>query len=97
MHGHQVGGTNPSLVEALGAGNSVIAHNNRFNRWVLGDDHFFFKSDDSLRHILNQVCNDECKDSLIKAQNSARKRFDEIFQWDQILEQYESVLVSLKE
>ena len=34
VHGHQVGGTNPSLVEALGAGNAVIAHDNRFNRWV---------------------------------------------------------------
>ncbi len=36
MHGHQVGGTNPSLVEALGAGNAVIAHDNPFNRWTAG-------------------------------------------------------------
>ena len=28
VHGHQVGGTNPSLVEALGAGNAVLAHDN---------------------------------------------------------------------
>jgi glycosyltransferase involved in cell wall biosynthesis len=37
VHGHQVGGTNPSLVEALGVGNPVIAHDNRFNQWVAGD------------------------------------------------------------
>ncbi|MBP1039280.1 hypothetical protein J8631_27465, partial [Serratia fonticola] len=31
IHGHRVGGTNPSLVEALGAGNAIIAHDNDFN------------------------------------------------------------------
>jgi hypothetical protein len=31
-HGHQVGGTNPSLVEAMGAGSAVLAHGNHFNR-----------------------------------------------------------------
>ena len=34
LHGHTVGGTNPSLVEALGAGNPVIAHDNPYNRWI---------------------------------------------------------------
>ena len=42
IHGHQVGGTNPSLVEALGAGNAIIAHDNRFNRWVAGEVAFIF-------------------------------------------------------
>lgn len=41
-HGHSVGGTNPSLVEAMGAGNAIIAHDNPYNRWVAGDDQFFF-------------------------------------------------------
>ena len=30
LHGHTVGGTNPSLVEALAAGNPVVAHNNEY-------------------------------------------------------------------
>jgi len=42
LHGHQVGGTNPSLVEALGAGNAVIAHENRFNKWVAGEEQLYF-------------------------------------------------------
>ena len=42
IHGHQVGGTDPSLVEALGAGNAVIAHDNHFNRWVAGDAGRYF-------------------------------------------------------
>lgn len=36
FHGHSVGGTNPSLLEALGAGNPVFAHDNVFNREVAG-------------------------------------------------------------
>ena len=36
IHDHRVGGTNPSLVEALGAGSPIIAHDNPFNRWVAG-------------------------------------------------------------
>jgi hypothetical protein len=32
VHGHQVGGTNPSLVEAMGAGSAVLTHGNHFNR-----------------------------------------------------------------
>jgi glycosyltransferase involved in cell wall biosynthesis len=37
LHGHTVGGTNPSLIEAMAAGNPVIAHDNQYNRWVAGE------------------------------------------------------------
>lgn len=36
MHGHSVGGTNPSLLRAMGAGAYVVAHDNVFNRDMLG-------------------------------------------------------------
>ena len=45
IHGHTVGGTNPSLVEALGAGSAVLAHDNRFNRWVAGKGAHYFSSE----------------------------------------------------
>lgn len=38
LHGQSVGGTNPSLLRAMGAGAPTIAHDNVFNRGVLGDD-----------------------------------------------------------
>ncbi len=44
VHGHQVGGTNPSLVASLGAGNPVLAHDNKFNRWTAGVGQCFFSS-----------------------------------------------------
>ncbi len=37
LHGHSVGGTNPSLLEAMGSGSLVLAHDNPFNREVLGE------------------------------------------------------------
>ena len=33
IHGHRVGGTNPSLVEAMACANPIIAHDNPFTRW----------------------------------------------------------------
>ncbi len=45
IHGHQVGGTNPSLVEALGAGNAILAHDNPYNRWVARDAGVYFHNE----------------------------------------------------
>ncbi|HUR26415.1 MAG TPA: DUF1972 domain-containing protein [Candidatus Thermoplasmatota archaeon] len=36
FHGHTVGGTNPSLIEAMAAGARVWVHENEFNRYVVG-------------------------------------------------------------
>ncbi|MFD1314945.1 DUF1972 domain-containing protein [Namhaeicola litoreus] len=44
FHGHSVGGTNPSLIEAMASQAFVIAHNNVFNKAVLNDDAFYFKN-----------------------------------------------------
>src|SRR5690606_2149890 len=43
-HGHSVGGTNPSLLEAMACGALIAAHDNDFNRAVLDEDAFYFKS-----------------------------------------------------
>jgi glycosyltransferase involved in cell wall biosynthesis len=48
FHGHRVGGTNPSLVESLAAGNAIIAHDNRFTRWVAGEGARYFQSSDDI-------------------------------------------------
>jgi glycosyltransferase involved in cell wall biosynthesis len=45
VHGHRVGGPNPSLVEALGAGNAVLAHDNPYNRWVAGEAGVYFRDE----------------------------------------------------
>lgn len=93
VHGHQVGGTNPSLLEAMGAGNPVLAHDNRFNRWVAGGGAWYFKDTDSCRAAL---------DALL-ARPDERRRLAEAnihravnaFRWERVLQRYEVTLAAL--
>ncbi|WP_289083299.1 DUF1972 domain-containing protein [uncultured Spongiibacter sp.] len=91
IHGHQVGGTNPSLVEALGAGNAVLAHDNPFNRWVASDGAEYFSGADGFSRLLEKLLKNDQKVAQIK-RNSA-SQFNARFQWDSILEQYEKLLL----
>jgi glycosyltransferase involved in cell wall biosynthesis len=91
VHGHQVGGTNPSLVEALGASNAVLAHDNPFNRWVAGDSARYFTDTDSCADQLDRLLSCEVLRASMKA--ASRARFREAFTWSDVLDQYERVLV----
>ncbi|SEL07551.1 DUF1972 domain-containing protein [Pacificibacter marinus] len=90
LHGHQVGGTNPSLVEALGAGNAVLAHDNKFNRWTAGPDQFYFSDGAGAARAMQTICGP--KEAVQPARNAALKRHKETFQWHQILGAYENAL-----
>ena len=54
FHGHSVGGTNPALLEAMAAAAFIIAHDNVFNRDVLGKNAFFFKDSTQVQRLLNR-------------------------------------------
>jgi glycosyltransferase involved in cell wall biosynthesis len=90
-HGHTVGGTNPSLVEALGAGNAIIAHDNPFNRWTAGEDQFFFANEHACECIFDALVDDE--NALRLARNRAAERFEQDFQLSAVLESYERMLL----
>lgn len=90
VHGHQVGGTNPSLVEALGAGNAVIAHDNPFNRWVAGEGARFFGGEQALAVVLDDVL---AQPALLAGMAAhSRQHFERAFTWRQILDEYEALL-----
>lgn len=93
LHGHQVGGTNPSLVEALGAGNAVIGHDNRFNRWVAGNAQYYFSDIAAAQAQMEAVLRDDAQ--LALARTAARERHHDAFQWKDILAQYETALLDL--
>ena len=48
VHGHSVGGTNPSLLKAMGYGNCILALDTVFNREVLADGGIFFPRDETV-------------------------------------------------
>lgn len=90
LHGHQVGGTNPSLVEALGCGCAVIGHDNKFNRWVAGDAQFYFNDEDSCAALMDRLAED---DAISEAARLASKsRYNDAFQWGTNLEKYKMIL-----
>lgn len=90
VHGHQVGGTNPSLVEALGAGNAVIAHSNRFNRWVVGDGGIYFDGADDFARVLGELVAAPEKVAQMRAASTVR--YEAEFTWDKICREYEELL-----
>lgn len=52
FHGHSVGGTNPSLLEAMGDGCLIACHANEFNRFVLEDNGLFFQTSEEVCEII---------------------------------------------
>ncbi|KAF3998249.1 glycosyltransferase family 1 protein [Glaciimonas immobilis] len=90
VHGHQVGGTNPSLVEAMGAGNAVIAHDNRFNRWVAGDGAVYFNGATDFGHAMDALVADPAK--LADLRRHGQRRFQDAFTWPDVLKQYQHLL-----
>jgi glycosyltransferase involved in cell wall biosynthesis len=91
FHGHRVGGTNPSLVESLGAGNAVIAHDNRFTRWVAGEGARYFQSSEDIDAILNSLSADPAQ--LLVMEKASRRRYREAFTQEKVLKAYEELLL----
>jgi glycosyltransferase involved in cell wall biosynthesis len=90
VHGHSVGGTNPSLVEALGAGASVLAHDNHFNQWVAGPGaHYFSAAEDCAQEFDRLLGN---ADELRRMKIASIKRFNEGFAAEVECRTYEDLL-----
>ncbi|MBK5960230.1 hypothetical protein CCR97_18780 [Rhodoplanes elegans] len=89
VHGHQVGGTNPSLVESLGAGCAVIAHDNCFNRWTAGEDHLYFRDENECAASMRIIYeNPQLRAKLIE---SSRCRHREKFTFERIHSAYRAL------
>lgn len=55
FHGHSVGGTNPSLLEAMAAKALIAAHNNEFNRAILQENAFYFLDAADVKRLIEIV------------------------------------------
>lgn len=91
LHGHTVGGTNPSLVEALACENAVIAHDNAYNRWVADEAAVYFHDWDTLDDAIERVLGDD--DLRRKLSFNARLRHEEEFTWEHVGAGYEQLLL----
>jgi glycosyltransferase involved in cell wall biosynthesis len=90
VHGHRVGGTNPSLVEAMAAGNAIIAHDNVFTRWVAGAAGMYFKSAREIAAIFDKT---EANSALLSTSSSAALlQHQHNFSQSLVLTRYEDLL-----
>jgi glycosyltransferase involved in cell wall biosynthesis len=90
MHGHSVGGTNPSLLEAMGCGNLVFAHDNPFNRETLGRYGVFFSSAENLANAINGA--ESATADLLSLRAGAQSRAREEYSWPDIVDRYADLL-----
>jgi glycosyltransferase involved in cell wall biosynthesis len=94
IHGHEVGGTNPSLLQAMGNGCASIAFDVPFNREVLGSaGRYFDTSPGTLAKQLNELdSNEELAESLGLA---AQQRASRFYAWDQVIDEYDEFFRSV--
>ncbi len=86
-HGHSVGGTNPSLLEAMGSANLCVCHDNIFNKEVIRENGFYFDSRQTVKELFQKI---ESK-SFESLRNGALKRAKDYYNWELIIEKYLSL------
>ena len=93
FHGHTVGGTNPSLIEALGSTNLNLLVDVGFNKEVAEDCALYWSREDgSLAKLINEV--DEMDEEKIEKMGcQAKKRVAREYTWEKICKQYEDIFV----
>ncbi|MDR3681805.1 MAG: DUF1972 domain-containing protein [Flavipsychrobacter sp.] len=87
IHGHSVGGTNPSLLEAMGCNALICAHENQFNKHVLGKDAYYFKNSKDLVSIISAPY---VKKEQEKWLFNNRLKIANEYNWDRITEKIET-------
>lgn len=89
IHGHSVGGTNPSLLEAAISRNIIMAHDNQFNREVCGTSAVYFKNEIDLSRKMKSVYKHQ--QSYLKLKDDVYYRVKNNYLWDRITEGYLSL------
>ncbi|WP_407894643.1 beta 1-4 rhamnosyltransferase Cps2T [Lacticaseibacillus sp. N501-2] len=91
FHGHEVGGTNPSLLEALGSTDLNLLLNVGFNREVAEDAAYYWNKDSgSLSQLVNHA--DELgADQIHQLGEKAKMRINQAYSWEKIAKEYEDL------
>lgn len=88
IHGHEVGGTNPSLLESLGKTKINLLYDVGFNREVAGDAALYWtKEEDSLAVLLDKIESVDAEEMGRKA----KERMRDYYSWKSVADAYEKV------
>jgi glycosyltransferase involved in cell wall biosynthesis len=89
----EIGGTHPALIEAMGAGNCVIAKDTPENREVLADTGIFFRDADELTRQIQLTLEDHAL--VLRLRSCAQSRARERYSWDAVTDAYERLFERL--
>ncbi|MGZ7159693.1 MAG: DUF1972 domain-containing protein [Methanobacterium sp.] len=89
LHGHTVGGTNPSLLEAMSMGNIIVAHGNQFNKEVCGNCAIYFEDSENLKDKIKLI--ESNPENYQKLKLEAFYRVKKGYLWKKIVEDYETL------
>ena len=73
IHGHKVGGTNPTLIEAINLKKKILAYDCSFNREILGKKKVYFKNNLDLEDLIRYY------DNFKYEENDYKKSFTQNF------------------
>lgn len=94
FHGHEVGGTNPSLLEALGSTDLNLLLDVGFNREVAEDAAFYWsKKEGDLARLIDSVDN-LSEDEIVRFGIKSAERIDKFYSWQYITDRYLEVFIN---
>lgn len=94
FHGHTVGGTNPSLLEAMASRAMIVANDNIFNRAVLEDNALYFTTDRDISIIIKnqREYNSLNREKFLSTNTSI---IAEKYSWEYLVDQHEEYFLEL--
>ena len=89
FHGHSVGGTNPSLLQAMANKALIASHNNAFNYAILQNDALYFSNYHDVQNIIDNTQFGEEEKKMV---NNNLEKIRCEFNWEKIIDQYEKFI-----
>ena len=93
IHGHSVGGTNPSLLEALARTDVNLVYDVSFNKEVAKDGAIYWSEEYALLRNLIKRCDEATIDKRYELGLQAKARIEGAYTWDKIIDQYEELFL----
>jgi glycosyltransferase involved in cell wall biosynthesis len=96
LHGHEFGGTNPTMLKAMAYGCAILALDTPFNREMLQDGKhgaFFTKEELSFSHLIDKI--DQHPEEVSALKSCAREGITNKYNWDNVTQSYLEVFEEL--
>lgn len=94
FHGHSVGGTNPSLLEAMACKAFIWAHRNPFNIAILNEHAFYFSNPEEVTKLIDDF--DELSTGYAQSFKVANYgKIEKVFCWERVVLEHEKLFMKL--